>query len=79
MNVVHVGSWMTTCGVCKGNVLDGSDNTHKVAGGGWAAKPQVPGCGAVWTHVTADSIYPGIQKVLEDMYPGLEYLLFHHD
>jgi len=65
---------MTTCLVCGGNVLDGSDNTHKVAGGGWNAEPQKPGCGVVWTHVTAD--YPDHKQAVMEMYPGLIYAGF---
>lgn len=67
--VVEVGGWMTKCMVCKGNVIDGSDNTHKVAGGGRSAEPQKPGCGVVWTHV--DATYPEHKEQAMKMYPGL--------
>lgn len=75
-NVVSVGSWMTKCLVCKKNVLDGSDNTHKVTGGGWENLPQEPGCGVVWTHVYAETVFPGVKERVQEMYPGLEYIGF---
>lgn len=67
---VHVGGWMTTCLACDENVLDGSDNTHKVAGGGYEMAPEKPGCGVVWTHLQAD---PQHRHFAETKYPGLIY------
>lgn len=63
---------MTTCMECGENVLDGSENTHKVAGGGWSAKPPKPGCGVVWTHVTSE--YAEYEEEVKRMFPGLEYI-----
>lgn len=68
--ILIVDRFSSKCGVC-GKGANPDEKTHETVLG--YAPPEMlgEGCGAEWTHIEADCVYPGIEKRLAEMRPDL--------